>query len=343
MKRFHCTCGQEVLFEATSCQACGAVLAFNPDTLDMVTLPPDTTDVVWPVNSKKPLLKACSLRNHAVACNWLVPIASGQRQCVSCRLTRTIPTQAIPINVQRWSILEVAKRRLIYSLLAHKLPITRRSDTNPSGLAFDFLEDQRTNPSVKKAYIATGHRNGVITLNVAEADDTHIVRTRIKMNERYRTVLGHLRHEIGHYYWDKLVKNSSWYPRFRHLFGGEENYGQALEYYYTYGPIPNWEKRHISAYASSHPWEDWAETWAHYLHIMDTLETARGYGVKQPKQAKEIDEFHQLMRDWSQLTIMMNALNRSMGLADAYPFTLTPQVTVKLRFIHQLVTGSESM
>ncbi len=342
MKRFHCTCGQEVFFEDKICRACGASLGFSPTTLEMLSIPENKAAKLW-TNNQKTVLRACALRNHPVGCNWLVPLNTEEKQCISCRLTRTIPAQNIPINVQRWAILEQAKRRLMYSLLTLKLPIVGRKQDPIAGLTFDFLEDQRTNPLVKKAYIATGHKKGTITLNVAEADDTHLVRTRIKMNERYRTVLGHLRHEIGHYYWDKLIRNSPWYPRFRHLFGGEENYRQALDYYYTYGPIPNWEKRHISAYASSHPWEDWAETWAHYLHIMDTLETATSFGVIKHPPSTDVSGFHLLMQEWRQLTIMMNSLNRSMGLADAYPFTLTPQVTVKLRFIHQLITESEGM
>jgi hypothetical protein len=330
MKRFHCICGQEVSFEDSDCSYCGRALGFDPGNMQMVVL------------SRYPHLRSCALRDHPVACNWLISKDDSHKQCRSCRLTRTVPQQNIPINVQRWKALERAKRRLIYSLILLGLPLVSRAEDPFSGLAFDFLEDQRTNPLVKKTMVHTGHHKGVITLHVAEADDAYRAKTREQMNENYRTVLGHMRHESGHYYWDKLVRGAACYPRFRHLFGGEENYRQSIDYYYAYGPVLNWQKRHISAYASAHPWEDWAETWAHYLHIMDTLETATGFGLIHRSTA-DSSGFHLLMQDWRQLTLMMNALNRSMGQRDPYPFTLSRQVIVKLRFIHQLVTGSEGL
>ncbi|MGB5600810.1 MAG: putative zinc-binding metallopeptidase [Thiothrix litoralis] len=329
MRRFHCVCGQEVFFEESVCPACHSPLGFNPATLRMVVL----TDA--------PTLRTCALRYHPVGCNWMLAEGDNHRQCRSCRLTRTVPQQNIPINVQRWKVLERAKRRLVYSFIMLGLPVVTRMQDPDEGLAFDFLEDQRTNPLVKKKIVYTGHHNGVITLHVAEADDAYRAKTREQMNESYRTVLGHMRHEMGHYYWDKLIRGSVWYPRFRYLFGGEEDYRESMDNYYAYGPVPKWEKRHVSAYASAHPWEDWAETWAHYLHIMDTLETAAGFAVIHRSTAHSRD-FHLLMGEWRQLTLMMNALNRSMGQRDSYPFTLSRQVIVKLRFIHQLVTGLES-
>jgi hypothetical protein len=172
------------------------------------------------------------------------------------------------------------------------------------------LEDQRTNPLVKKTLVYTGHHNGVITLHVVEADDAHRVTAREQMNERYRTVLGHMRHESGHYYWDKLVQGSACYPRFRSLFGGEENYREALDYYYAYGPVANWQKRHISAYASAHPWEDWAETWAHYLHIMDTLETATGFGLIHRDTASSSEASRVMKRSSTGLPYLLSPICR---------------------------------
>ncbi|MEZ5452289.1 MAG: putative zinc-binding metallopeptidase [Thiothrix sp.] len=337
MKRFYCTCGQEVMFEDSVCPACGQVLGFNPEGLEMLAVfangeqvPRFGDDGGW---------LPCALRDHPIACNWLVREGDEHEQCCSCRLTRTIPTQTVPINVQRWKILEAAKRRLVYSLLWLGLPIVDREQDPAMGLVFDFLEDQRTNPLVKKRVVFTGHKEGVITLHAVEADDVHRIQAREQMNERYRTVLGHMRHESGHYFWDRLIRHSDWHPRFRRLFGSEENYRQALDYYYTYGPPPNWVSRHISAYASAHPWEDWAETWAHYLHIMSTLETANAFGVL-PQADVYSSDFQVLMQKWEQLTVLMNSLNRSMGMPDAYPFWLTPQVVVKLRFIHQVIAAS---
>src|SRR6202011_5238904 len=37
---------------------------------------------------------------------------------------------------------------------------------------------------------------------------------------------------------------------------------------------------HVTPYASAHPWEDFAETWAHYFHMVDTLETATAFGLR---------------------------------------------------------------
>ena len=326
------------MFEDSECSECGRLLGFSPETREMLTLLPEKVGHWW-VNRKRMKMRPCALREHPIACNWLVSKQDDHEQCYSCRLTRTIPQQNIPINVRRWIVLERAKKRLVYALLVLGLPIVSREDDPEYGLTFDFLEDQRSNPLIKREFVYTGHNNGVITVNVVEADDSYRVTTRERMNERYRTVLGHFRHESGHYYWDKLIKDSEWHLRFRHLFGSEENYRQALDYYYSNGPAPDWQRRHVSAYASSHPWEDWAETWAHYLHIMDTLETATSFGVM--RQIKGAGGFELLMREWWQLKVLMNSLNRSMGLPDAYPFTLTKQVMVKLRFIHQVVSESK--
>lgn len=335
MRRFHCTCGQEVLFEDESCPACGRLLGFSPDTMEMLAVSPLRSGIGW-VNRQRHHMRACSLRNHPVGCNWLLDEYDHHKQCLSCRLTRRIPVQKIPLNVRRWKLMEQAKRRLVYSLVWLGLPIVDREQNPDHGLAFDILEDQRSNPLVKKAVVHTGHQHGVITLNAVEADEIHRLMTRQQMNERYRTLLGHMRHEIGHYYWDMLIRDSDWYPRFRRLFGEEDDYRQALDYYYAHGPMPEWDKRHISAYASAHPWEDWAETWAHYLHIMSTLETATGFGAIQKANIYSSD-FNLLMQEWEQLTLLMNSLNRSMGLSDAYPFLVTPKVMVKLRFIHQVI------
>ena len=125
--------------------------------------------------------------------------------------------------------------------------------------------------------MVTGHADGVITLDLAESDDVHRERRRAELGEPYRTLLGHFRHEIGHYYWPILVERAGALERCRALFGDERaDYGEALERHYADGPPADWAERHVSAYATMHPWEDWAETFAHYLHIRDTLQTAGG-------------------------------------------------------------------
>ena len=339
MKRFHCVCGKEVFFEDLSCPACGRQLGFNPQTLQLITRPTFEQGVLWQALNGR-LLRQCAHRQHTLECNWLLDNADPNSQCVACRLTRVIPSQSIPMNVHRWRLLERAKRRLVYSLLWLGLPVVPKQVDNVNGLAFDFMEDQRSNPLVKKKVVYTGHDNGVITLNAIEADEERRVAARIRLNEDYRTLLGHMRHESGHYYWMSLIRDSDKLWRFRHLFGDEGNYRQALDYYYMHGSVDNWQERHISAYASSHPWEDWAETWAHYLHMMDTMETAMQFGAL-PSANLHTSDFNCLASDWQQLTVLMNSLNHSMGLGDAYPFTLTKQVMVKLRFVHQVIDSKQ--
>jgi len=281
----------------------------------------------------------CELRETEVKCNWLiVPGDEGQCQCISCRTTRTIPNLSLDINIKRWRILERNKRTLMYSLLDMKL-------LSPSGsvtpcLAFDFLEDKRSNPQIDLEHVLTGHNNGLITINVAEADESFLHSMKEQMEERYRTLLGHFRHEIGHYYWQRLIAQHGKEEEFREVFGDErEDYDQALDYYYQRGKHNHWLTRYITPYASSHPHEDWAETWSHYLHMVDTLETAVSYGlsVYEPKK----NDFEDWFQEWGRVAQVMNALNRSMGMADPYPFFLSPVVQGKLRFVDELVDDSD--
>src|SRR5437868_9942335 len=132
----------------------------------------------------------------------------------------------------------------------------------------------------------TGHKDGIVTMKVEEADDVTRVRVRTQMREPYRTLLGHFRHETGHYYWDRLIANSDWLEPFRGLFGDERaSYAEALDRHYQQGAPLDWQPQYVSAYATMHPWEDWAETWAHYLHMMDAVDTALGFGMS----AREMD------------------------------------------------------
>jgi hypothetical protein len=211
-----------------------------------------------------------------------------------------------------------------------------------NGLAFSFKASTEAEP------VFTGHNEGLITINVAEADDPFREKTRQQLGEPYRTLLGHFRHEIGHYYWDRLIRGRCLEP-FRAMFGDETaDYAGARKRHYESGPPADWTQRFVSAYASMHPWEDWAETFAHYLHIVDTLETARAYGLAlKPKAASglpavatgrlQFDDFDDLVSAWFPLTSALNSLNRSMGLADLYPFVLSDAAIAKLRFVHDIV------
>jgi len=257
--------------------------------------------------------------------------------------------------------MERAKRRTLYNLFKIGLNVIDREADPENGLEFCFMEDIKefdpySRELVTYRQIMTGHDTGTITINIKEADHSHREAVRENMNEPYRTTLGHIRHEIGHYFWDSLIVNSFKLEKFRDLFGDERNdYQASLQRYYQNGPQPDWQENYISAYASAHAWEDWAETWAHYLHITDTMETAYDFGfaiegrkinlplplrngalLKAKDYFKGIT-FDTMLTDWLRLTIVMNALNRSMGQRDAYPFSVSATVGNKLRFVHEVI------
>jgi hypothetical protein len=357
MRTFRCDhCGHPLFFENVQCLQCGSALAFLPDHLALCAIEPvpgKEQEGLWQRKTghrRKPDARAYRLcHNHIEhqACNFAVPAADPSVLCVSCRQTRVLPDLSQPENLERWYRIEVAKRRLFYTLaklgLASATPPAGRRD----GPVFEFLAD------LPGQQVFTGHCEGVITLNIAEADDTERVWRRVALHEPYRTLLGHLRHESGHYYWDPLVKDGDRLEAFREMFGDEStDYSQALNAYYSRGSAPDgWQLRHVSAYATAHPWEDWAETWAHYLHMVDLLETASSYNTRLVVPGNDTDDveevtnpfdrqvadFDQLVDQWIPLTLLLNSLNRSLGQDDAYPFALTSQALDKLRFVHDTI------
>ena len=235
--------------------------------------------------------------------------------------------------------MESAKRRLIYTLLKLGLPVDNKTRDPVNGLAFAFLEDKRVNPYVEAELVLTGHADGLITVNLAEADDVKREQTRQHFGERQRTLLGHFRHESGHYYYDRLVKNTQHHQAFRNIFGDDTiNYEAALSSYYHQMPKHNSHANYISAYAQAHPLEDWAESWAHYLHIVDTLETAKEFQMTE--SAGNLQDIDAWLDDWVDVSVALNALNRSMGLQDAYPFVYTAKIIEKLHFVHQVIYPS---
>jgi hypothetical protein len=278
-----------------------------------------------------------------------------QPLCQSCRLDRTIPDLSIAADAEAYRSISNAKRRLVSFLIALDLPVASRvTEDTERGLAFDFLRSPGEGPRVM-----TGHHDGIITLNIEEAEDSTRERIRGEMGEPYRTLLGHLRHETGHYYWDRLIKDTEWIDPYRSLFGDErQDYAGAIQAHYQSGPAAGWQQTFVSAYASTHPWEDWAETWAHYLHVMDTLETALGFGLDpessiemevKPFESSELfrpkepngEQFLQFLNSWTRLTAVLNELSRAMGLHDFYPFALPRRAVAKLHFVH-LVLGASA-
>lgn len=274
---------------------------------------------------------------HLAECNWLVKVQPVRALCASCRLTRTRPKDDDTAALAAFAVAERAKRRLIAELHEIGLPIVGRDEDPDYGLAFDLLSS-----ATEKVF--TGHDNGVITLDLAEGDDVHREQLRIEMDEPYRTLLGHFRHEVGHYYFYRLVDRSPEYRKqFNDLFGDPDaDYQQALDRHYSQGPPAGWAKTYVSSYATMHPAEDWAETFAHYLHIRDTLDTAASFGLAPANatlQRKVLGPsgFDTIIQMWLPLAWSLNMVNRSMGKDDLYPFVLPVPVLEKMRFIHTVI------
>ena len=381
-RNYHCQCGQPVFFRNSQCLACGTPLGYDCERatlLPLMTFVPaylpgagsgSEATPLWQAwkeasatadNSSASgvppelLYKRCLNLSTPAACNWLMGADDLHGMCRACRLNRTIPDLADadhPDNGCLWGRVELAKRRLVSSLITLGLPVASRiSEDTARGLVFDFLRSPINGP-----HVMTGHDTGLITLNVDEADDAKREAAREALREPYRTLLGHFRHEVGHYYWDRLVAGTPWLDGFHQLFGDESiNYLGALRRNYEEGPPADWPLHFVSAYASTHPWEDWAECWAHYLHMRDTVDTALGFGlsvelldleftpftldaVYQPEHP-EAGQFLAFLNHWTRLTTLLTEMSRSMGQPDFYPFVLPRDVVAKLHFIHLVVTS----
>lgn len=352
MKLFECSrCGLVLYFENVRCERCQAPLGYVNEPGELVALTGE--DDSWaPIGAPEARYRYCANQAHGV-CNWLVPADAPAARCVACQLNRTIPALDNPEALVLWGRLETAKHRLVYTLLQLGLPLQGKDLDPEGGIAFDFLSDPPGDPD--STHVLTGHADGVITINIAEADPVRREQLRTRMHEPYRTLLGHFRHEIGHYYWDRLVRpDKNVLDAFRNKFGDERrDYGEALAQYYEQGPRQDWQQAHVSAYATAHPWEDWAETWAHYLHIVDTLETANAFGVHvrpkvdpksclapvAPLDPFDDQPFADMIAAWFPVTAAVNSLNRSMGQPDLYPFVLSPKATEKLAFVHRVIAA----
>ena len=370
-RSYRCHCGSPVFFRNSECLTCGTPLGYDGAQATLLPLMPGSvvnTWVQWQSESTPLQTEAgqthqysrCANLTTPAACNWLIAETPDGGQalqplCQACRLNRTIPDlndTAHPDNGVLWGRIELAKRRLFSSLLALGLPVASLTEDPVRGLAFDLLRSPDGGPPVM-----TGHKEGLITLNLLEADDAVREAMRSAMREPYRTLLGHFRHEIGHYYWDRLVRGTAWMNGFRALFGDEtQDYAASLQRNYSEGPPANWRLYYVSAYASAHPWEDWAECWAHYLHMRDTIDTAVSLGLAHDHLDKahleftlftldalyqqahpEAQQFLDFLNDWTRLTTLLNEMSRSMGQPDFYPFVLPREVVAKLHFIHLLV------
>lgn len=352
MKNFACSsCGNTVYFENVLCVQCASTLGFDARSLSIVAL-----QAVQPNDSEVPLfrkidgtdaanghtgdhLRYCA-NEHFGVCNWLTLDSDPNTLCKACDLNRLIPNLSEDGSLGAWRAMELAKKRLVYSLMRLGLPFDG-SSSNKGPLTFDFVRNA-----------LTGHLDGVVTIDLTEADAVERERQRQHFGEPYRSLLGHLRHESGHYYWMILIEEAGRIDEFRALFGDEsEDYGSALARHHASGAPPDWHKHHVSAYASAHPWEDWAETWAHYLHMIDAVDTAEAEGMERRSTLQSADaqglinrhdvyreeSFDALMARWIPLTIAMNSLSRSMGHDDFYPFVIPNAAFDKLAFVHRVI------
>jgi hypothetical protein len=340
-------CGQLLYFENHTCVRCSHRLGYLPRENVLSALDPQP-DGSWTALASPGRYRFCA-NAGASGCNWLLADQSTDTYCTACRHNRTIPDLTSCENQRNWRKFESAKHRLFYSLIRLGLPLANRTDDPTAGLVFDVLSESG---AAGPPEVLTGHDNGLITLNLKEGDDVQREKLRTAMGETYRTLLGHFRHEIGHYYWDKLVRDGNQLETFRQFFGDERaDYDEALRVHYASGPPVDWQERYISSYASTHPWEDFAETWAHYLHIVDTIEMASAFSIRiQPALGFSADhsatldfdphqpgDINRLINCWLPLACSVNAINRCMGEPDLYPFILSPPVIVKMGFIHQLI------
>lgn len=359
-RAYRCVCGRPVFFRNSRCLSCAAPLGYVPLRGRLFSLRAGAQPGSWRLDDREAKTKSrtnyyrCDNFATAAACNWLIGPEDGPRRpnlCKACRLNRTIPDLSQGRNQALWLGMERAKRRLVSQLIGLGLPVASKVSEDPQqGLAYDFLHNVPGLPPVM-----TGHHSGVITINLDEADDAVRERTRVEMGEPYRTLLGHFRHEIGHYYWCRLIHGTPWQAACRALFGDEQqDYAAALRAHYLAGPPAHWRSHFVSAYASMHPMEDWAECWAHYLHLRDTLDTAISFGMDnadvddaeepfdpadlwQP-EAPDGPAFLAMLHRWIRITRVMNEMSRAMGLHDFYPFVIPRAAVAKLHLIHAVVS-----
>jgi hypothetical protein len=349
MKLFKCqSCSQLVYFENTICEKCGHRLGFLPEITSLTSLEPHQTGIYEALAASSGRYRFCANANFAV-CNWLIDAGISDDLCLACRHNRTIPNVDDPASAYAWQKIESAKHRLFYSLIRLGLPLENRQDAPEYGLTFQFQASPAQGAGPK---VLTGHDNGIITIALEEADDIERETRRTVMHEPYRTLLGHFRYEVGHHYWDRLVRDRGRLDAARAVFGDDRlDYGEALKAYYANGAPSDWQQHFVTPYATAHPWEDFAETWAHYLHIVDTLEMAGAFGLQvhphldkagDMSAAVDFDPYstphmNRVIESWLPLSIALNSLNRAMGQTDLYPFVLSEGAILKLGFIHDLI------
>jgi len=359
VRNFSSPSGETIWFHNSKLVSTGQEVGYFPGVDEMLVLHPKTSLTFvgkGPQGIEREVKKCQNAIEHQV-CNWLILAESDRVFCLACDLNRVIPDLSVPQNYERWSQIEAAKRRALYQILKLQLPVISKAKDEARGLAFAFMADIQPGGLIESFYgeqrVVTGHSNGLITINIEEADDIVREKNRLRMLEPYRTLLGHFRHEIAHYYWDLFILNTDEMKTFEKIFGDWRlDYSSALQAYYQQGPRSGWPDEFISAYSTAHPWEDWAETWAHYMHITGTLETAHSHDMLRRAELFPIEEaywnrtdaplfglldFDIILESWLNLSTLLNDLNVSMGHSFAYPFTIGQKAKTKLAYVHEVI------
>lgn len=351
MKNFICECGNKLYFENYLCLSCQREVGWCPVCKGIHAMLSNEKGGYTCTNQQchADLIKCYNYAVHQV-CNRMIEATSQEESqaeplCDYCRFNDTIPDLSVAGNITKWYRLEVAKRRLLYTLDILKLPYGTRDEGFELPLSFDFKADILPDKWIwktmgKEERVFTGHANGKITINIREADPVEREKLRVNFGESHRTLIGHFRHEIGHYYWQLLVEGKN-EEAFKAVFGDHQHpsYSEALEHYYQYGPKPDWASSYISAYATMHPWEDFAETWNAYLDMISILDTSENAHLLQMEEnILEESVFHTMQALYLDIGMRVNEINRAMGLKDLLPEVFSAPVLEKMRFIHRIIT-----
>ncbi|MEM6354459.1 MAG: putative zinc-binding metallopeptidase [Pseudomonadota bacterium] len=283
----------------------------------------------WRIGSFVSAASFCANR-EVIGCNWVA--ATDTTLCDACAMTALAPDPSMPGAVDNWAATEAAKRWVLATL--GRWDWFGRQDTGPRPV-FHMLAEGVTP-------VVMGHAEGVVSISVEEADPVLQIARREALGERYRTMIGHMRHEIAHVLWWRLSIRDDFLEGFRSLFGDEHSdYGAALKQHYGDGAPSDWRERYLTPYASAHPHEDWAETAAHLLHLVDITDSFLAAGLSADDvPGCDWDPYvepdpNMLMDVAATLAVGINHVNRSMGLPDLYPFVLSEHARRKLAFAHR--------
>jgi hypothetical protein len=346
MRSFSCSCGNELFFDNSICVCCKREVGWCPQCSAITDVTTSNDGAFACPHCNSTLVKCSNYASYNV-CNRFVLRKDGEGTqsktsagifCDCCRFNRVIPDLNVAGSKEKWYRLEAAKRRTLYDLNLVGLPYGNEQDNIAPPLFFEFkgdiIPDKKYRGMGYGQKVYTGHDNGVITINIQEADDIERETLRVHMNEAQRSLLGHFRHEFGHYIWDVLIKGKTEEP-FIALFGDHANpsYSQSLQDYYKNGPKTNWLMNYVSAYATMHPWEDFAETFAVYLDMSSSLDTAAHQDLISRVDPTDLDA---MVDAYKKLGISLNEMNRTIGLLDFLPELFAKPIREKLRFIHGL-------